>query len=141
MVHEIFSLDKIKIILQENTGAELIAHPECEAELLEEASYVGSTAGLLKYCQESSSDTFVVATESGIIYQMQKACPDKVFIPAPPTNNCACNDCPYMKLNTLEKLYLCMKYELPEIHVEEPLLTKAKAPIDKMLAISKQLGL
>jgi len=141
MVHEIFSLDKIKIILQENSGAELIAHPECEAELLEEATYVGSTAGLLKYCQESNADTFVVATESGIIYQMQKACPDKTFIPAPPTNNCACNDCPYMKLNTLEKMYLCMKYELPEIHVKEPLLTKAKLPIDKMLAISKELGL
>ncbi|MFT6715589.1 MAG: quinolinate synthase [Saprospiraceae bacterium] len=141
MVHEIFSLDKIKIILQENKGAELIAHPECEAELLEEANYIGSTAGLLKYCKDSDSNTFIVATESGIIHQMQKSCPDKVFIPAPPTNNCACNDCPYMKLNTLEKLYLCMKHELPEIHVKEALLTKAKAPIDKMLAISKKLGL
>jgi len=141
MVHELFSIEKIKIILEENKGAELIAHPECEQELLEFASYVGSTAGLLKYSKESKTKTFIVATESGIIYQMQKSSPEKTFIPAPPTNNCACNDCPYMKLNTLEKLYLCMEHELPEIIVEEPLLTKAKAPIDKMLAISKQLGL
>jgi quinolinate synthase len=141
MVHEIFSLDKIKIILEENKNSELIAHPECEQELLALASYVGSTAGLLKYTKESKVQTFVIGTESGIIHQMQKASPEKTFIPAPPTNNCACNDCPYMKLNTLEKLYLCMKYELPEIHVNEPLLTKAKAPIDKMLAISKKLSL
>lgn len=141
MVHEIFSLEKIKIMIEENNGSELIAHPECEDELLSVASYVGSTAGLLKYSQESEVTTFIVATESGIIHQMQKASPDKIFIPAPPTNSCACNDCPYMKLNTLEKLYLCMKHELPEITVNEPLLSKAKIPIDRMLEISNQLGL
>ena len=141
MVHEIFSLEKIKIMIEENNGSELIAHPECEDELLSVASYVGSTAGLLKYSQESEVTTFIVATESGIIHQMQKASPDKIFIPAPPTNSCACNDCPYMKLNTLEKLYLCMKHELPEVTVNEPLLSKAKIPIDRMLEISNQLGL
>jgi quinolinate synthase len=141
MVHEIFSLEKIKIMIEENDGSELIAHPECEDELLSVASYVGSTAGLLKYSQESEVTTFIVATESGIIHQMQKASPNKIFIPAPPTNSCACNDCPYMKLNTLEKLYLCMKHELPEITVNEPLLSKAKIPIDRMLEISNQLGL
>lgn len=141
MVHEIFSLDKIQRLLEENAGAELIAHPECEEALLQHASYIGSTAGLLKYTKQSESTTFVVATESGIIYQMQKQSPNKTFIPAPPQNNCACNDCPYMKLNTLEKVYLCLKHELPEALVSEELIKKARVPIDRMLEISKSLGL
>lgn len=141
MVHELFSIEKIKIILEENQGSELIAHPECEDDILSIANYIGSTAGLLNYVQNSHVSAFIVATESGIIHQMQKACPEKTFIPAPPTNNCACNDCPYMKLNTLEKLYTCMKHELPEILVDEELQERAKAPIDRMLSISKKLGL
>lgn len=141
MVHELFSMDKIQKLKIENPTAELIAHPECEAELLNEASYIGSTAGLLNYTKQSSTDVFIVATESGIIHQMQKNSPEKSFIPAPPTNNCACNDCPYMKLNTLEKLYLCLKYELPETIVDELLIKAARKPITKMLEISAQLGL
>lgn len=141
MVHEIFSLEKITQLLVENKDAELIAHPECEQELLAVANYIGSTAGLLNYCKQSEKQVFIVATESGIIHQMQKQCPGKTFIPAPPTNNCACNDCPYMKLNTLEKLYTCMKYELPEITVSKELITKARKPIEKMLEISKKFGL
>lgn len=141
MVHELFSMDKIQQLKIENPTAELIAHPECEAELLNEASYIGSTAGLLNYTKQSSTDVFIVATESGIIHQMQKNSPEKSFIPAPPTNNCACNDCPYMKLNTLEKLYLCLKYELPETIVDELLIKAARKPITKMLEISAQLGL
>lgn len=141
MVHEIFSMEKIQQLKVENPTAELIAHPECEAEILNEASYIGSTAGLLKYTKESQSTVFIVATESGIIHQMQKTSPEKTFIPAPPNNSCACNDCPYMKLNTLEKLYLCLKYELPETLVDSNLIEAARKPITKMLDISKKLGL
>lgn len=141
MVHEIFSLDKIKQLLIQNPDAELIAHPECEAELLNYAAYIGSTAGLLNYVQKSTQYVFIVATESGILHQMHKSCPDKTFIPAPPNNSCACNDCPYMKLNTLEKVYTCLKYELPEITIPDSLIQEAKKPILKMLEISKQLGL
>ena len=141
MVHEIFSLEKIERLKIENPGAELIAHPECEAELLDQASYIGSTAGLLKYSKDSTVDTFIVATESGIIHQMQKESPEKTFIPAPPDNSCACNDCPYMKLNTLEKLYLCLKHELPETIVDPVLIDKAVKPIARMLDISAKLGL
>lgn len=141
MVHEIFSLQKITALKLKHPNAELIAHPECEEELLNHASYIGSTAGLLNYTKASKTKEFIVATESGIIHQMQKSSPDKIFIPAPPANNCACNDCPYMKLNTLEKLYLCMKYELPEIKLDDKLIEEAKRPIVKMLEISKKLGL
>ena len=109
--------------------------------MLAVADYIGSTTGLLKYSQESLSKEFIVVTETGIIHQMQKASPDKTFIPAPPNNSCACNDCPYMKLNTLEKLYLCIKYELPEILMDEPLRLAAKKPIDRMLEISAKYGL
>jgi quinolinate synthase len=141
MVHEIFALDKILKLKSENPDAQLIAHPECEAELLNHSDYIGSTAGLLKFVGESSSNTFIVATESGIIHQMQKHNPSKTFIPAPPNNTCACNDCPYMKLNTLDKLYNCLKYELPEIHVDEELAIAARKPIERMLEISAKLGL
>ena len=136
MVHEIFSLEKIIKLKIRHPQAKIIAHPECEEPVLAVADYIGSTTGLLRYSQESISKEFIVVTETGIIHQMQKNSPDKTFIPAPPNNSCACNECPYMKLNTLEKLYLCMKYELPEILLEENLRVAAKKPIDRMLKIS-----
>jgi quinolinate synthase len=141
MVHEIFSLEKITKLKIRHPKAKLIAHPECEESVLAIADYIGSTTGLLKYSQSDSSMEYIVATESGILHQMQKASPNKTFIPAPPNNSCACNDCPYMKLNTLEKLYLCLKYETPAIHMDEQLRLAAKKPIDRMLEISALYGL
>jgi len=141
MVHEIFSLEKITKLKIRHPNAKVIAHPECEAPVLALADYIGSTTGLLKYSQVNPAKEFIVVTETGIIHQMQKASPDKTFIPAPPNNACACNDCPYMKLNTLEKLYLCMKYEVPEILMDEELRLAAKKPIDRMLEISARYGL
>jgi len=141
MVHEIFSLEKITKLKTRHPNAKFIAHPECEEAVLRIADYIGSTTGLLKYSQQSEASEFIVATETGILHQMQKASPNKTFIPAPPNNSCACNDCPHMKLNTLEKLYLCMEYETPEIHMEEELRKAAKKPIDRMLEISAQYGL
>lgn len=141
MVHEIFSLEKLIKLKLRHPEAKVLAHPECEEPILRVADYVGSTTGLLKYSKESPAKEFIVVTESGILHQMQKASPDKTFIPAPPNNACACNDCPYMKLNTLEKIYLCMKYELPEIIMDEELRLAAKKPLDRMLEISKRLGL
>ena len=141
MVHEIFSLEKIIKLTIRHPKAKLIAHPECEDSILAIADYIGSTTGLLKYTQQSDCNEFIIATETGILHQMQKDNPKKVFIPAPPNNSCACNDCPHMKLNTLEKIYLCMEYELPELIIEEPLRLAAKKPIDRMLSISKQYGL
>ena len=141
MVHEIFSLEKITKLKLRHPNAKVIAHPECEEAVLAVADYIGSTTGLLKYSQTDASQEFIVATEAGILHQMQKESPHKTFIPAPPNNTCACNDCPYMKLNTLEKLYLCMKYETPEITMDEKLRVAAKKPIDRMLQISAQYGL
>ncbi len=141
MVHEIFSVEKITKLKIRHPKALVIAHPECEEPVLRLADYIGSTTGLLKYAQKSEAKEFIVATETGILHQMQKTCPDKTFIPAPPDNSCACNDCPHMKLNTLEKLYLCMEYELPEIMMDEELRLAAKKPIDRMMEISKQYGL
>ena len=141
MVHEIFSLEKIVKLKNQHPGALLLAHPECEAALLNIADYIGSTTGILKYATTSSAKEFIVATESGIIHQMQKANPDKVFIPAPPNNSCACNDCPHMKLNTLEKLYNCLKYEQPEIKLSKELIEAAKKPILRMLELSERFGL
>ena len=141
MVHEIFSLEKITKLKIRHPKAKVIAHPECEAPVLAVADYIGSTTGLLKYSQDNPAQEFIVVTETGIIHQMQKASPGKTFIPAPPNNTCACNDCPYMKLNTLEKLYLCMKYEMPEILMPEDLRLAAKKPIDRMLEISARYGL
>lgn len=141
MVHEIFSLEKITKLKHRHPEAKFIAHPECEEPVLALADYIGSTTGLLKYTITSPENTFIVATEAGILHQMQKSSPLKTFIPAPPNNSCACNECPYMKLNTLEKLYLCMKYELPEITMDEELRLAAKKPIDKMLEISARYGL
>lgn len=141
MVHEIFSLEKIIKLKIRHPKAKFIAHPECEEAVLAVADYIGSTTGLLKFSHTDTSQEFIVATEAGILHQMQKANPTKTFIPAPPNNSCACNDCPYMKLNTLEKLYLCLKYETPEITMEEGLRLAAKKPIDKMLDISTRYNL
>ncbi len=141
MVHEIFSLDKILKLKEKHPNAKMIAHPECEAAVLEHADFIGSTTGLLKYTQTDDAQEYIVATETGILHKMMQASPHKTFIPAPPNNSCACNDCPHMKLNTLEKIYLCLKYELPELLLDETLRIKAKIPIDKMLEISAQAGL
>ena len=141
MVHEIFSAEKITKLKVRHPQAKVIAHPECEEHVLRLADFIGSTSALLKYSQQNDATEFIVVTESGILHQMQKDSPHKTFIPAPPTNTCACNDCPYMKLNTLEKLYLCMKYETPEITMSDELLAAAKKPIEKMLEISAQFGL
>ena len=141
MVHEIFSLEKILGLKKQYPEALLLAHPECEEIILKEADFIGSTTQILKFSKENESRQFIVATESGILHQMEKDSPEKLFIPAPPSNACACNDCPYMKLNTLEKLYLCMKYQLPEITMDEELRLAAKKPIDRMMEISRKAGL
>lgn len=141
MVHEIFSLQKIAKLKVEHPDALLLAHPECEEPILKIADFVGSTTGILKFAKENSAKTFIVATESGILHQMQKNCPEKTFIPAPPDNNCACNDCPHMKLNTLEKVYLCMKHELPEVNIDPQLQAPALKSLKRMLEISASLGL
>lgn len=141
MVHEIFSLERITRLKIRHPEAKLIAHPECEDPILRIADFIGSTTGLLKFTQSDSSQSFIVATETGILHQMMKASPDKTFIPAPPDNSCACNDCPHMKRNTLEKVFLCMKYELPEILMNETLRVAARKPIDLMLEISRKAGL
>jgi len=141
MVHEIFSQEKITKLKERHPQAKFIAHPECEDVVLQMADYIGSTTGLLKYAISNPATEFIVATESGIIHQMEKACPDKTFIPAPPNNSCACNDCPYMKRNTLEKLYLCLKNGSPEVTVSENIIEQARKPIQRMLDISAELGL
>ena len=141
MFHELFAHERIIKFKERNPEVKFIAHPECEEAVLREADFIGSTTQLLKYTQEDLSKSFIVGTETGILHQMQIKSPSKIFIPAPPDNACACNDCPHMKLNTLEKLYLCMKHEQPEILMEESLLEAAKKPIVKMLELSKQLGL
>jgi len=141
MVHEIFSLEKITKLKIRHPKAKLIAHPECEEAILNIADYIGSTTQLLKYTASDSSKEYIVATETGILHQMQKNNPNKTFIPAPPDNNCACNDCPHMKLNTLEKLYICLKYETPEITMDETLRLAAKRSMDRMMDISQAAGL
>lgn len=141
MVHEIFSLEKIIKLKIRHPKAKVIAHPECEEAVLQVSDFIGSTTGLLNYTRTNEATEFIVATETGILHQMQITSPEKVFIPAPPNNSCACNDCPHMKLNTLEKLYLCLKYEKPEIIMDEELRLAAKKPIDEMLKISALYGL
>jgi quinolinate synthase len=138
MVHELYSVEKIANLLDEHTDAEFIAHPECEKPVLLMADFIGSTTALLNYVQKNSKQKFVVATESGILHQMKKACPGKVFIPAPSVDStCGCNDCSYMKLNSLQKLYVCLKHELPEILLPQGVIDKARAPIRRMLELSK----
>lgn len=141
-VHEQFSLEKILDLKKEYPEALLLAHPECRKYILEIADHVGSTSSILKFATQSDQKQFIVATESGILHQMILQNPDKEFIPAPPEDStCACNDCFYMKMNTLEKLYLCLKNEKPEIFVDESVRIKAVRPIEKMLEISAQYGL
>ncbi|MFM2134895.1 MAG: quinolinate synthase NadA [Bacteroidota bacterium] len=139
MVHELFSLEKIIRLKARHQEAKFIAHPECEEPVLEIADFIGSTTALLNYTINDPANEFIVATESGILHKMAAASPQKTFIPAPPDNLCACNDCPHMKLNTLEKLYLCMKHEQPELIMDEALRVKALQPILRMLEISKSL--
>jgi quinolinate synthase len=136
MVHETFSEKKMIGLKVQHPEAEVIAHPECEPAVLRHADYIGSTTALLNYCQRSASSTFIVATEPGILHQMAKAAPDKQFIPAPPIANCACNECPHMRLNTLEKLYLAMKHKTPEVTLPETTRLQALQPIERMLAMS-----
>ena len=136
IVHETFSDRKIIALRAIYPDAVLIAHPECEEVVLNQAAFIGSTSALLRHVQESTAREFIIATEAGIIHQMQKACPDKLFIPAPPEESCACNQCPYMKLNTMEKLYLCMKRRAPEITLDDDLIRRAHAPIRRMLEMS-----
>ena len=141
MVHEIFSQQRILKLKEQNPEAKIIAHPECEEPILALADFIGSTTALLNYSKKSEAQSFIVATETGILHQMQKDSPTKTFIPAPPTTNCACNDCPHMKLNTLEKLYLCLRDGQPEIIVPEDIRIGAEKSIRRMLDISAQLGL
>ena len=141
MVHEIFSVEKITKLKLRHPNAKVIAHPECEEPVLKLADFIGSTTQLLKYTEKDNSQEYIVATETGILHQMIKSNPHKTFIPAPPDNACACNDCPHMKRNTLEKIYLCMEYEMPEILMDEELRLAAKKPIDRMLELSAQFGL
>jgi quinolinate synthase len=137
MVHEKYSLEKIIDLKNEHADAELIAHPECERPVLLVSDYIGSTTALLNYVSLSASRKFIVATESGILHQMQQKCPGKIFLPAPSIDStCGCNDCSFMKLNTLKKLYLALKYEQPEIILSDELMEKAKKPIIRMLALS-----
>jgi quinolinate synthase len=133
IVHETFSERKISALHLDHPHAEIIAHPECEPSLLAKASYIGSTSALLKYVQQSPSREFIVATEVGILHQMQKKAPEKLFIPAPPNHSCHCNECPFMKLNTLEKVYLTLRDESPEIQIPEEILQKASLPLQRML--------
>ncbi|MCZ8285013.1 MAG: quinolinate synthase NadA [Bacteroidia bacterium] len=141
MVHEIFSLEKLIKLKAQHPQAVVLAHPECEAAILDHADYIGSTTALLNQSKKSEAKEFIVLTETGIIHQMQKASPGKTFIPAPPNNSCACNDCPYMKLNTLEKIYNTLKYEQPELLMDADMIEKAKKPITRMLELSAQFGL
>ena len=141
MVHEIFSLERIVKLKAQHPKAKFIAHPECETPVLELADFIGSTTALLNYSKKDSATEYIVGTETGILHQMQKESPDKTFIPAPPNNNCACNDCPHMKLNTLEKLYICLKHEQPEIILPEDLRSRAEKPIRRMLELSAQFGM
>jgi quinolinate synthase len=136
MVHEIFSEKKLIDLKHRHPHAQIIAHPECEPNVLSHADFIGSTTGLIKYVQASDRSSFIVVTEPGVIHQMQKVAPHKEFIPAPPDTNCACNLCPHMRLNTLEKVYLAMKNRTPEITMEESLRQKALLPIQRMLLMS-----
>ena len=136
IVHETFSERKLVALKERHPEAELIAHPECEEAVLRMADFIGSTTALLKYAIAEPREEFIVATESGILHQMRKASPDKKFIAAPPEGNCACNECPFMKMNTLEKVYLALRDLAPRIEMERLLRERARVPIDRMLALS-----
>ena len=136
IVHEVFSEQKLVQLKMRHPEAEVLAHPECEEAVLRHADFIGSTTGILRYATESPTETFIVATEGGILHQMEKQNPTKTFIAAPPDNGCACNECPHMRLNTIEKLYLCLKHEQPQITMDEELRKKALVPIERMLEMS-----
>jgi quinolinate synthase len=136
IVHETFSEQKLLRLKFRHPQAKVLAHPECDERVLRNADYIGSTTGLLNYVKQCPDREFIIATEPGIIHQMEKACPEKVFIPAPSEGSCACNQCPHMRLNTLEKLYLCMKNRAPEIVMDEDLRLRALRPIQRMLEMS-----
>ena len=140
-VHEIFSRQRIVQLKLRNPDALIIAHPECEEAVLQEADFIGSTSQMIQFTQDSPANSFIVATEPGILHVMERESPHKTFIPAPPDNACACNNCPHMKLNTLEKVYVALKYELPEVTLPQDLLLAARKPIDRMLELSRKLGL
>jgi len=139
MVHELFSVQKIVKLKERYPNAKVIAHPECETPVLAIADFIGSTNQMLKFTAEDAGNEFIVATETGIIHKMQQDAPQKKFYAAPPDNSCGCNDCPHMKLNTLEKLYACLKYELPEIIIPENIMKGALVPINRMLELSRKL--
>ena len=136
IVHETFSERKLIDLKLEYPAAKIIAHPECEEVVLDRADFIGSTSKLLNFVKEDPSNEFIVATESGILHQMKKLVPGKTLIPAPPEENCSCNECPFMKLNTMEKLYLCMKNKTPEVQMAPELIGRALKPIEKMLEMS-----
>lgn len=138
IVHEAFSIEKLLKLYQENPSAIIIAHPESEDHILKTANYIGSTSGMLNYVKNSEHHTFIVATEAGILHEMQKAAPEKTLIPAPAKedNTCACSECAFMKMNTLQKLYDCLKNETPEVSLEPEIIEKAHKPIERMLEIS-----
>ena len=141
-VHAKFSVEKILELKKIYPQAKILAHPECKGAVLKLADFVGSTAAILKYARNNEAKEFIIATESGILHKMQQACPQKVFIPAPPEDStCACNECNFMRMNTMEKLYQCLLNETPEIHVDIKIAEKAIKPIQRMLEISAKLGL
>jgi quinolinate synthase len=137
IVHEVFSEQQLVRLKARHPAALVLAHPECEPHVLRHADHIGSTSSIRRFAADSPARAFIVATEAGILHQMQKDSPDKVFIPAPPDNGCACNDCPHMKLNTLEKLYVCLKHERPELVMEEATRRRALKPIERMLEMSR----
>ena len=136
IVHETFSLRKLEAIRLAHPQAKVIAHPECEEPLLDQADFIGSTAALLRFVENDAAREFIVVTESGILHQMQKRAPGKLLIPAPPLANCACNECPFMRLNTPEKVYLALRDLEPRLEMPEELRARAQLPIDRMLALS-----
>jgi quinolinate synthase len=141
-VHEEFSLEQILKVKSENSDASIIVHPECELPVRMVADFIGSTGALLKYVKEDSSKKYIVGTEPGIIHQMKKACPDKIFIPAPPKDStCGCSECNFMKLITMEKIYNCLKYEQPEVVIDKSIMERAAKPIIRMLELSDKLGI
>lgn len=140
-VHERFSVEKLVALMHEHPGAKVLVHPECRGAVVKLADRVGSTAALLRYAVESEADTFLVVTESGILHEMRRRAPGKRFIPVPPEDGCACNECGYMRLVTLEKLYNTLRYEWPEVHVPDEVAREAVKPIRRMLDISERLGL
>jgi quinolinate synthase len=136
IVHETFSRKKLVMLKERHPSAKIIAHPECDEQLLAMSDFIGSTTALLKFVEKDPANEFIVATESGILHQMERAAPQKTLIPAPPEGNCACNECPFMRLNTLEKLYRCLRDLEPRVEMSEELRLRAKLPIDRMLALS-----